>query len=63
MPEFDVETTITVDFEVFCSCGAAMCGSSRVSRQRGYNQLVVEPCENCMERARQDGRDEPREET
>ena len=53
MPSFDLE------FEVFCSCGAALCRQSetRISRNRGMPQVVVEACEDCLERAQQKGYD------
>ena len=58
MPSFsDVEIKTSVfadiDFEVFCACGAGMCGetTTRLSRYRNQPQAVVEPCKNCIERA------------
>ena len=48
MPSF------SLDFEVFCgTCGAGLCNQSdtRKSRQRGENQLTVEACKTCMEKA------------
>ena len=48
MPSFDVE------FEVFCgTCGAGLCNQSdtRKSRTRGENQVTVEVCQNCIEKA------------
>jgi len=46
MPEF------SVDFEVFCSCGAPLCNKSegRNSRNRGLPQVVVSPCEKCLQK-------------
>ena len=56
MPTFVVEKDeedIAVDFEVFCSCGAGLCNQSevRISRRRQSRQVVVEPCEKCLDRA------------
>jgi len=56
MPEFQqVEVTALVDvsFEVFCSCGAHMCGETdtRMSRNRQYPQAVVNACQKCIDRA------------
>jgi hypothetical protein len=56
MPTFNnIEVTATVDieFEVYCSCGAHMCGNTdtRASRNRGVAQAVVSPCEKCIETA------------
>lgn len=57
MPTFDgVEITVTadVDFEIFCGqCGAGICsnGNTRKSRSRSMPQVVIEPCEKCLEKA------------
>jgi len=60
MPTFEAEITetVTVDFEVFCSCGEGLCGQStgRQSRHRGQPQVVVEPCKRCLENARDEER-------
>jgi hypothetical protein len=48
MPSFEVE------FEVFCgTCGAGLCNQSdtRKSRRRGENQVTVEVCQTCIEKA------------
>jgi hypothetical protein len=56
MPTFEVEATLTqtidVDFEVYCgTCGTGLCyeSSTRRSRNRGYNQVEVNACPNCIE--------------
>ena len=58
MPTFkDIElttsVTVDVDFEVFCACGAHMCGETdtRNSRNRNAAQAVVNPCRKCIENA------------
>ena len=56
MPSFsqiEVTATIDVDFEVFCSCGAHMCGETdtRNSRNRNAPQAVVNACQRCIEAA------------
>jgi hypothetical protein len=56
MPSFsqiEVTTTVDVDFEVFCSCGAHMCGETdtRNSRNRNAPQAVVNACQRCIEAA------------
>lgn len=54
MPTFDnIEITTSVDFEVYCSCGEGICNnaSTRSSRNRCYPQVVVEPCQKCIEAA------------
>jgi peptidoglycan hydrolase CwlO-like protein len=47
MPSFDT----TVEFEVYCdTCGTGLCNDSSVerSRNRGYLQLRVTACPDCM---------------
>jgi hypothetical protein len=54
MPTFEnvaVETSIDVDFEVYCgTCGAGLCSVSdtRKSNNRGYLQVTVDACPDCM---------------
>ena len=56
MPTFndvDIEVTqkIDIDFEVYCNtCGTGLCSESdtRKSRNRGYLQVSVNVCPNCM---------------
>lgn len=54
MPTFeDVDVRATVDFEVFCgTCGEGLCSesSTRKSRNRGYAQVEVNACPNCIEK-------------
>ena len=54
MPSFALE------FEVYCSCGEGLChqSSSRESRNRGMPQVVVEPCQKCLDDVRQELIDE-----
>ena len=57
MPSFSVE----VDVEVLCgSCNDGICGNAehRTSNRRGRDQFVIDPCQRCLDRARQEGRDE-----
>ena len=49
MPEMEVE------FEVLCECGTGLCGQTRTSHRRGMPQVVVDPCEKCLDRARSEG--------
>ena len=56
MPSFhqvEVTATVDVDFEVFCSCGAHLCGETdtRNSRNRNAPQAVVNACQRCIEAA------------
>ena len=51
--DVDIEVTqkIDIDFEVYCNtCGTGLCGESdtRKSRNRGYLQVSVNVCPNCM---------------
>lgn len=46
MPEMEVE----VAFEVICECGNGLCGQTRTSTRRGMPQVIVDPCEKCLER-------------
>jgi len=58
MPNIEVELTGDVEFEVYCSCGNGICANTRVSYNRGRNQVMVEPCEKCLAQARNEGYDE-----
>jgi len=56
MPTFqnvEVTASVDIDFEVFCSCGAHMCGETdtRNSRNRNAPQAVVNACQACIEAA------------
>ena len=47
MPEFSVE------FEVYCLCGAGLCQQSTGSNdRRGGARVTVGPCERCIQKAR-----------
>ena len=43
---------ISVEVEILCDCGNGLCGQTRVSKNRGMPQIVIEPCEKCLEKAR-----------
>lgn len=68
MPSFDditVEATVSLDFEVFCGkCGAGICSNAetRKSYRRLYPQITIEPCERCLEEAKETGEEKAREE-
>lgn len=58
MPSFEnveitTSVTVSLDFEVFCACGAHMCSetSTRNSRNRNAPQAVVNPCQQCIKEA------------
>jgi hypothetical protein len=62
MPVFNIDILqeTSGEFEVFCSCGSGLCGqaSVRYSRIRGEPQVVVEPCQECLGKAKDAGADE-----
>ena len=42
---------IIAEIEVYCAeCGAGLCGNTRTSVKRGMPQVVVEPCDKCLEK-------------
>ena len=52
MPEIQVE------FSMVCECGRPLNGSSEPATYRKGPIVTVEPCDVCLENARQEGRDE-----
>ena len=50
---------ISVDVEVYCSCGEGLCRQTTSGQTRGRGQpfFEVQPCENCLEKARDEGKD------
>lgn len=51
--------TLELDFEVFCSfCGAGLCNNSTEGRNNHSQYISLEPCGDCLEKAREEGRDE-----
>ncbi|KKL58890.1 hypothetical protein LCGC14_2220850 [marine sediment metagenome] len=55
MPDFEV----TIEFEVFCTCGAGLCGGSTGHTPgRGQAFVEVEPCETCLKEEYDKGHDE-----
>lgn len=56
MPTFELE------FEVYCAkCGAGLCNQSDASSPSGYYnrtfKVMVQPCEKCLEEAKEEGYD------
>lgn len=45
---------ISVEIEIYCSCGEGLCGNTSSGRTsgRGQEYFTVEPCEKCLEHAR-----------
>ena len=62
MPTFMVEHE--VEFEVYCSCGRGLCQESTANDGdwRASRRVTVEPCPDCIERAREKGYDDGYEE-
>lgn len=57
MPELTVEVETTVAFDVYCSgCGKGICHLVDVDDRR--KRIHVEPCEKCLEDAKEEGRRE-----
>lgn len=54
---------IEVEIEVFCNCGEHLCDQSSFGgrNKKGY-QLTVTPCQKCLDKAREDGKQEGIEE-
>jgi hypothetical protein len=47
---------INIDIDLWCSCGAGLCNQSSVAgRGQGF---VVEPCENCLDKQYEQGKDD-----
>jgi len=60
MPEIKatVETEVEVSFEAFCEkCGAGICNnvSTRNSYRRGQPQIVITPCQLCLDNSYEEG--------
>jgi len=48
---------ISIDIEIFCSCGAGLCNKSSDSSRRGHPSFTVEPCEKCLAKYYDEGYD------
>ena len=62
MPSIEADVTVRaeIEFEVYCArCGAGLCNnvSMRESRNRGMPQIVIEPCDQCLENEFEKGKD------
>jgi len=55
MPEFETE------FYVYCSCGAGLCDQTTVISNQNIPFVTVEPCKDCLEKAKAEGRKEVKE--
>ena len=43
-----------IEFEIWCSCGEGLCNQSKETK----GGVIVEPCEKCKERSRDEGYDD-----
>ena len=50
---------VSVEIEVFCSCGNGICNNTTSGKTRGRGQpyFNVEPCKKCLDAARDEGSD------
>ena len=47
---------ISVNIEIWCSCGNGLCGLTSVYHKKyGPEGFVAEPCPKCLENARNEG--------
>jgi len=49
---------LEVEFDVYCSCGNLLSKQTEVDQPRdktGFPQIIVEPCERCLDKANEDG--------
>lgn len=47
---------IKIDIDIYCAtCGAGLCGGTSVSTRGSNPCFHVEPCERCLERAKDEG--------
>ena len=53
---------ITVECEVFCSCGEGLCGQSAGGSGQYGPVITVEPCQKCLDAARKEGYTEAQQE-
>lgn len=50
--------SLELEFEVFCGrCGDGLCNNTRESASKGrrFPSIQVDPCERCLERAKDEG--------
>jgi hypothetical protein len=64
MPELTIETPdVAIEVEVWCgNCGDGLCGQSIAGhRQRRGHHITVQPCEMCVNVAREEGYEKGKE--
>ena len=50
---------VTVNIEVYCSCGNGLCAQTETSQnRRGNPVLTITPCGDCLSAVRSEGYDE-----
>lgn len=57
----DITTEVEIEVEIYCMrCGAGLCKQSKAGNTHGRNApfIEVEPCEKCLETAKEEGRNE-----
>ena len=55
------EVNATITWEIWCAkCGAPLCGNVSVRRHSRFdeNRFNIEPCEKCLDAARDEGYEE-----
>ena len=48
---------ISVEIEIWCACGVGLCNQTTDSSRRGKPSFTVDPCDKCLDKARQEGYD------
>jgi len=58
--------TLSLEFEVYCSCGNGLCGNCTEGRNGHSEYITVDPCDKCQDskydEGHNDGYDEARKE-
>jgi hypothetical protein len=53
------EVNATITWEIWCAkCGAPLCGNVSCRRSIYDNRFDIEPCEKCLDAARNEGYEE-----
>jgi len=54
---------LTVEFEVYCSCGNGLCGQTTDGGENKWGSYItVEPCEKCLDQKYDEGHEDGYEE-
>ncbi len=47
---------VSINIDVYCGkCGAGLCQQTGVSYYRGNQSFNVDPCQNCLDEAKEEG--------